>query len=218
MNSVKSWPLPGPCWRRPIDEPVCTLEHTGPCVGKAYCPHPSRLYLPHFFLLPIEWGISTGSIFQNNFCHVPPAYWEKELHTIVHSYWKWNRSYLTSLCFEIFMTSFEWCIEKDNILKSVFFVYFARFAEPRWYACRNHRAQVDKHFVITLSQMPVHRPCVDSDQPRHGGEREAGRASPHSVSLGSFQLSPNVFLKKYQSERVLIKSEKKISFVDEICI
>lgn len=200
MNSVKSWPLPGPCWRRPIDKPVCTLEHTGPCVGKVYCPYLSRLYLPHFLLFLIQWGISTVGIFQNNFCHVPSAFGGKELHTIVHSYWKWNRSYLTSLHFEIVMTSFEWCIEKDNILESVFFVCFVRFSEPWWYACRNHRAQAVNHFIITLSQMPGRRPCGDSDQPRHGGEWDTGWASPHSVSLGSFQLSPNVFLKNIKME------------------
>lgn len=119
---------------------------------------------------------------------------------IVHSYLKWNRPYLTSLHLEISMTSFKWCIEKDDILKSVFLVYFARFTEPRWYAYRNRKAQVVKHFVITLSWMPICRPCGDSDQPRHGGEQEAGQAFPHSVSLGSFQLSLDVFLKNIKVE------------------
>lgn len=60
-------------------------------------------------------------------------------------------------------------------------------------------------------------PWPSSDQPRlPGGQQEAGWHLPHSASSGSFQLSLQWISENIKVGKILIQSEKNISFMDEI--
>lgn len=98
------------------------------------------------------------------------------------------------------------CQWKRYILESVFFWFFfvRKIWRASWYPCRGLRAQVAKHFINTLSQMPVVWPLY------LGGQQEAGWA-PSSLSVISV-FENNKVVKN------LHKIWESISFMDEICI